>query len=709
MGKVLVFIIGITVVLNICTPKTYPFQDPALDDEKRIDNLISLLTLDEKINCLSASLSVPRLGIRNSGNSEGLHGLSQGGPGFNRSPRTPTTQFPQAIGLARMWDEELIREVAAQQAYEARYIYQSSKYYRAGLVVWGPNADMGRDPRWGRTEECYGEDPFLTSRLVTAFVQGMQGDNPKYWVVASLMKHFLSNSNENGRSFTSSNYDETLFREYYSYPFYKGVTEGGSRAFMAAYNSYNGIPCAVHPVLKDIAVNEWGQNGIISTDGGAFKMLVTDHKYYKTLEEAAAGCIHAGINMFLDDYEESVRSALKHNLITEKDLDTVIRGRFRVLLRLGLLDNGSPYNGIGINDTIDPWTKPETKALVRKVTSRSIVLLKNEQELLPLDKNEIKSVALIGPYANKVLQDWYGGKPPYQVSVLQGLRNALGNKVKINFVLSNKIDSAVIAARNSDVAIVCIGNHPTGNAGWEQAPVPSDGKEAVDRSALMLEQEDLAKLVFQANPKTVLLLTSSFPFSINWSQEHLPAILQIAHGSQEMGNGVADVLFGEVNPSGRLVQTWPRSIDDLPPMMDYDIRHGRTYMYSQKTPLYPFGFGLSYTKFNYTNLQLSKNSINKDDKTIISFDVTNVGQKDGEEVVQIYVKGNDGIQRLKGFKRIAVERGSTRTVSIDLNGEDLTNWDNVSGHFAICSENMEVMVGASSADIRLTTMLKLKR
>jgi len=709
MKKVLIFIFCTAFVLGAFSQKKYPFQNPALGDEKRIDNLISLLVLEEKINCLSAGFSVPRLGIKNSGNSEGLHGLSQGGPGFNNGKKTPTTQFPQSIGLAQTWDEGLLSHVAAQQAYEARYIYQSPKYYRAGLVVWGPNADMGRDPRWGRTEECYGEDPFLTSRLVTAFVQGMQGDNPRYWMVASLMKHFLSNSNENGRSFTSSNYDETLFREYYSYPFYKGVTKGGSRALMAAYNSYNGIPCTVHPMLKNIVVKEWGQNGIITTDGGAFKMLVTDHKYYKTLEEAAAACIRAGINMFLDDYKESVRGALQKNLISEKDIDAVIRGRFRVLLKLGLLDSDSPYNEIGVNDIVDPWTKVETKALVRKITSKSIVLLKNEHELLPLNKTEIKSIALIGPYADKVLQDWYGGEHSYQVSVLQGLRNALGDKVKISFVKSNKIDSAVIAAKNSDVVLVCIGNHPTGNAGWEQAPVASDGKEAVDRSALTLEQEDLTKVVFQANPNTILLLASSFPFAINWSQEHLPAILQVTHGSQEMGNGLADVLFGDVNPAGRLVQTWPRSIGDLPPMLDYDIRHGRTYMYSKEAPLYPFGFGLSYTKFSYANLRLSKNSIDKNEKTIVSLDLTNVGERDGEEVVQLYVKGTDGIQRLKGFTRVAVASGKTVTVSINLKCEDLARWDTTNNCFAIQPGSIEIMVGASSADIRLSTTLKLQK
>jgi beta-glucosidase len=245
---------------EIFAQKIYPFQNPKLDDEKRIDNLISLLTIEEKINCLSTNLAIPRLGIRSSGNSEGLHGLTQGGPGFNRLPVTPTTQFPQAIGLAQMWDEELLSQVAAQQAYEARYIYQSPKYYRAGLVVWGPNADMGRDPRWGRTEECYGEDPFLTSRLVTAFVKGMQGYNPRYWMVASLMKHFLSNSNENGRTFTSSNYDEVLSGIIIPIPSLKVLQKVVRVLLWLPTMLINGIPCAVHPILKNVTIKEWGQD-----------------------------------------------------------------------------------------------------------------------------------------------------------------------------------------------------------------------------------------------------------------------------------------------------------------------------------------------------------------------------------------------------------------------------------------------------------------
>ena len=681
----------------------YPFQNPDLDDETRITNLISLLTPEEKIHCLSTDNSLQRLNIRGNGNSEGLHGLTQGGPGFSRT-RIPTltTVFPQAIGLAQMWDEETLQKISSQMAYEARYIFQSPKYNRAGLVVWGPNADFGRDPRWGRTEECYGEDPFLTSRLVTAFVKGLQGDDSKYWKTASLMKHFLANSNENGRSYTSSDFDENLYRDYYSYSFYKGVTKGGSRAFMAAYNKYNGIPCTVHPMLKDITVKEWGQNGIICTDGGAFKLLMTGHHYFKTYEEAAAACIKAGINMFLDDYLASVKGALAQGLITEKDLDEVLRGRFRVQLKVGLLDNSpqNPYRMIGVSDTIDPWTKEETHQFARTVTARSVVLLKNDKNILPLNASAIKSVAVIGPYADDVLMDWYGGELSYKVSLLQGIRNAVGKDVKVIFTKSNKIDSAYIAAKQCDVAIVCIGNHPWSNAGWEQSPVPSDGKEAVDRSALSLEQEDLAKIVYKANPRTIEVLVSSFPFAINWSQERIPAIVQVTHCSQELGNGVADVLFGKVNPAGRLVQTWYKSIDDLPPMLDYNIRNGRTYMYFQGTPLYPFGYGLSYTQFQYGNLRLSSTSLSQNDNLSISVDVKNIGNKEGDEVVQVYLKYPDGVQRLKGFKRIFIKSGETKTVTILVDNDSMGMW-NVGKHgFVVPAGNYMALIGASSVDIR---------
>lgn len=285
-------IIFLSLNLGLKAQTVYPFQNNSLSDDTRLDNLLSLMTIDEKVNALSTNLGVPRLGIRNTGHSEGLHGMALGGPGnwgdfINKvNPKTyPTTIFPQAYGLGETWDPDLIQKVADVEATEVRYYTQNPNFQVGGMVMRAPNADLVRDPRWGRSEESYGEDAFLGSRMTVAFVKGLQGSNPKYWKSASLMKHFLANSNEDGRDSTSSDFDERLFREYYSFPFYKGITEGGSRAFMASYNAWNGVPMTINPVLKNVTRDEWGNNGIICTDGGALKLLVNAHKAFPMIPE----------------------------------------------------------------------------------------------------------------------------------------------------------------------------------------------------------------------------------------------------------------------------------------------------------------------------------------------------------------------------------------------------------------------------------------
>ena len=381
--QILIFIVVQIVLSYPNVFASYLFEDSNLPIEDRINNIISLMTLDEKIHCLGTDPNVPRLGIKRSRHIEGLHGVAMGTPGnWGRTNPISTTTFPQAIGLAQMWDPELIRKAASLEGYEARYLFQCEKYKRGGIVVRAPNADMGRDPRWGRTEECYGEDPYLNGTLVVAFVKGLQGDNPKYWQAASLMKHFFANSNEIGRSYTSSNFDERLFREYYSVPFRMGIIDGGSRAFMAAYNAYNGVPCTVNPILNNIARKEWGNDGIICTDGGGYRLLVSAHKYYPDMNIAAAAVVKAGVSQFLDRFNEYVHSAVEQNLLTETDIDNVIKGNFRVMIRLGLLDppENNPYSNIGKDET-EPWLNEKSKSLVRLATQESIVLLKNKNGL----------------------------------------------------------------------------------------------------------------------------------------------------------------------------------------------------------------------------------------------------------------------------------------------------------------------------------------
>lgn len=712
-------LIALIFINLIISAQSYPFQDTRLKEEERINNLISLMTPDEKLNCLSPRLSIPRLGIKGTHTVEGLHGLAYSGPAnwaVKGAKASPTTTFPQAIGLAEMWDPDLLKQVAGWEATEARYLAQNKKYGIAGLIVFAPNADMGRDIRWGRTEECYGEDPFLTGTLVTAFVRGLQGDNPVYWKTASLMKHFLANSNENNRAYNSSDFDERLFREYYSYGFYKGVTEGGSQAFMAAYNKYNGIPCTVNPVLRDVTMKEWGLRGIISTDGGAFKQLVTTHAYFSSLPVAAAECIKAGITMFLDDYRSSVKEAMAKGLIAEKDIDEAIYGNLRVLLKLGLLDNSpeNPYPQIGVTDTIAPWTKQEARDLARKATDKSIVLLKNDNMLLPIQKEKIKSVAVIGPSANSVISDWYSGSPPYRISILHGIKDALGSEVVVRFASGNKADSAVIAAKQSEIAIVCIGNDPLSHGlSWGQNYVPSDGREDVDRQAITTEQEDLVKLVMAANPKTILVMVSSFPYAINWSKEHVPAILHVTQSGQETGNAIADVIFGKVSPAGRLVQTWITSIDQLPPILDYNIRHGRTYMYDHNIPLFPFGYGLTYTTFKYSDLKTDKKILKKGDLVNLTFSVMNTGNYNSDDVPQLYVSFPDsGVEEpakaLKGFKRVFVPKGETVDVSIPLKADDLRYWNTNLHQWVLEPGKVRFFIGPSSSEPRLQGEIETK-
>ncbi len=690
------------------------FNNPAINEEQRLDDLIARMTLDEKVDALGNNTQVPRLGIQASGSVEGLHGIVLGGPTYGDRANTPTTGFPQAYGLGETWDTDLLHRVATYISTENRYLFQNAKYRKSGLIMWTPNVDLGRDPRWGRTEECYGEDAFLTSRLAVAFIKGIQGDHPKYWRNASLMKHFLSNSNEYGRTFSSSNYSDKLFREYYAYPFYKGVTEGGSQALMTAYNAYNGTPCIMHPVLRNIVMKEWGLNGTLLTDGGAFRLLLSDHKRFDNdRAAAAAACIKAGITKFLDEYKDAVYEALHRKLISVEDIEKAIRENLRISLKLGLLDHteDNPYAAIGVTDTIAPWSKPETKALVREATLKSVVLLKNKDHLLPLDRHKIKKIAVIGQRATEVLQDWYAGKPFYTVNVLDAIREEAGSYIEVRYVKTNRMDSARTVAAWADVAIVCVGNHPTCDAGWEQAPVISEGKEAVDRQSLQLDQEDLLLQVAQTNPNTIGVLISSFPYAINRANQTVPALLHLTQCSQELGHAVSDVIFGHYNPAGRLTQTWVKNITDLSHMMDYDITHGRTYMYFKEKPLYPFGYGLSYTRFNYSGTTLNDRVIERGDTLRVCFNLKNSGNMDGGEVVQLYVSARkhtdkDPIKQLKAFQRISLRKGETKKVELTVPYTELQVWDEKQNRFILPDKEMTLEIGASSSDIRLRTTFR---
>ncbi len=697
----------------------YPFRDRTLGDDARIADLLGRLTLAEKVDLMSGHPKVPRLKLVLSDEAEGLHGLTLGGPG-EWGPRglqpLPTTTFPQEKGLGETWDPALMKKIGALEGEEARYYYQNPIFDFGGIVVRAPNTDLSRDPRWGRTEESMGEDPYLVGTMSVEFIRGLQGPDPRHWQAAALMKHFLANENENGRSYTSSDFDERLFREYYSVPFRMGFEQGGSRAVMAAYNSWNGIPMMIHPVLKDVVIKEWGNDGLICTDGGALGLLITAHKSFPDKEHGSAAAIKAGINRFLDEYQPELTNALKQGLLTEADMDAALKNLLRLHLRLGEMDpaGAGPYANIGrqTNGNLPPWDRASSRGLVRQATEESIVLLKNENHTLPLDGAKLKTIAVIGPWTNEVLLDWYSGTPPYSVSIVQGIKEA-AKGAKVLFSDGSDIAEAQALARKADVAIVVVGNHPTCNAGWDQCPVLSNGKEDVDRKTIVLEQEELVKKVFIANPNTVEVLRSSFPYAIVWSQQNLPAIVHMTHNSEEEGHGLADVLFGDYSPAGRLNQTWPTGDAQLPPMMDYNIRHGRTYMYSKEKPLYAFGYGLSYTTFAYEALGLSSPAVNADGKVEVTVKLKNTGARAGDEVVQMYVQHlGSAVERpqleLKGFKRVHIEPGTEESVVLELRPRDLAFWDTARHAWRVEKEPVRVLAGGSSDKLPVQETLQIE-
>jgi beta-glucosidase len=355
-----------------------------------------------------------------------------------------------------------------------------------------------------------------------------------------------------------------------------------------------------------------------------------------------------------------------------------------------------------------------------------VVLLKNAGGFLPLKKDAIKSIAVIGPLADSVHWDWYGGTPPHAITPLEGIRNEVGAGVKVNYAADEVGNTAVKAAQTSDVAVVVVGNDPTcgpdmahdwhnsaDGGGTLPCTVASDGREGRDREVITLAQEQLIKQVYAVNPKMVVMLVSSFPFAINWTQANVPAILHMAHSSQDEGTALAKVLFGEYNPGGRLVTTWPKSLEQLPPMMDYDIRHGRTYMYFKGEPLYPFGYGLSYTTFRYANLKASSARVAKDGAITVSVDVTNTGSRTGDEVVQLYVKHLGSrvarpVEELKGFERVTLKPNETRTVEIPLKASALAYWDEKQGGFRVEAEPVKLMIGRSAKETELSTRVSVQ-
>ncbi|MBN1171016.1 MAG: glycoside hydrolase family 3 C-terminal domain-containing protein [Micromonosporaceae bacterium] len=838
-------------------PATGTFADHSQPLADRVTDLLGRLTLAEKISLLHQHQApVPRLGMRafRTG-TEALHGLAWLGP---------ATVFPQAIGLASTWDLDLIREIGSSVGDEVRGSHRKDPS-RAGLNVWAPVVNPLRDPRWGRNEEGYSEDPHLTGLIATAYAWGLRGDHPTYLRTAPTLKHFLGYNNETDRDITSSVLSQRVLHEYELPAFRIPIAAGAAVAIMASYNLVNGRPAHVTPLIKS-EVRTWTRDEVlVVSDAGAPSLLAGRQGFYPDHVTSTAAALRAGMDSFTEIGSDNsviidrVTRAFDQGLVTESDIDAAVRRILTIRFRLGEFDPADQNPYAAIDETV--INSPGHQALARRAARQAVVLLKNEGASLPLAASAIRSIAVLGPLSNTVHTDWYSGTLPYQVSVrdaisarigeastlhVEGidrialrdqatgrymttvgdgqlrllpapapgaaprtagfdvfdwgrgvfsLRAANGRTVSVDdegrltanragpggwvvretFRLVERVDGGVslrneatgldvVAAEdgllylaetggpresdlgteggtalggsatavvggiggaavsftaellvdgiaeaaalagNADVAIVVAGNHPMVN-----------GRETEDRTDLELPaaQEALIRAVHAANPATILMITSSYPFGITWADEHLPAIVWSCHGGQELGNGLADVLFGDADPAGRLTQTWYRSATDLPDLLDYDvISNDMTYLYYRGTPLYPFGHGLSYTTFEYSDLRLSSQAISADETVTVEVTVANTGQRPGVEVVQLYTRQRSShykrpLRQLQGFRRVELAPGERATVNISLPAAQLATWNVNSHRFVVESANHQVMIGSSSADLPLAAILSV--
>ncbi|MBN2085204.1 MAG: glycoside hydrolase family 3 C-terminal domain-containing protein [Anaerolineales bacterium] len=685
----------------------YPFQTPGLPLDDRVRDLVARLTIEEKLAMLSQDLAaVPRLGIRAfKTGTEVLHGVAWLGE---------ATVFPQAIGLGSTWNPGLMRRIGDAVGDEMRgFAFRNPE--RHGLNVWSPVVDLLRDPRAGRNEEGVSEDPLLTAKMSTAYSAGLRGEHPFYLKTAPTLKHFFAYNNEDTRETTDCSIDPRNLHEYYWRAFQGAIAAGSALGVMTSYNLVNGRPNTLSPHLAE-SVRTWNDQALmIVGDARGPSLIVDKQKYYESHVESHAAALRAGLDSFTEMKETRaftsgyIREGLQRGLCTEEDLDRAVAHIFSIRIRLGEFDPENPY--AGITDSV--ILSPEHTALAREAARQQMVLIKNEGDALPLDVSRIKNLAVIGRRADEVLVDHYSGKLPYVRTPLAAIREKLGERAAVHYAADGGSEAACDLARAADTVIVFAGNHPTCNAGWAQCPEPTEGKEAVDRKAIHLPDEEWIRQVYAANPRSILVLISSFPYAIVWSQEHVPAILWSSHAGQELGDALADTLFGDSDPAGRLTQTWYRSLDGLPPITDYDIIRGkRTYQYYEGEPLFPFGHGLTYTTFRYGNLKLGADRVSAAGSVSVSCEVTNTGARAGEEVVQLYAHARRSRvkrprKQLMDFERIRLAPGETRTVRFTLPAAGLAFWDVTREKWTVESGLYDLMIGRSSADLPLQTSLKV--
>jgi beta-glucosidase len=725
------------------------WKDASQSVSARVSDLVSRLSLTEKIQEMrNGAAAIPRLGIPAYDYwSECLHGVARAGT---------ATVFPQAIGMAATWDVPLTHDEADVIATEARakhndYIAKhdgdSARYY--GLTFWTPNINIFRDPRWGRGQETYGEDPFLTARLGVAFIRGLQGDDPNYVKAMACAKHFAVHSGpEPSRHTFDAEPPERDFYETYLPQFEAAVREGHVGAVMGAYNSVYGEPaCANALLLTTILRGQWGFTGHVVSDCGAINDIYANHKFAGSSEAAAADAVKAGDDLCCGTDYNSLTRAVKAGLISEKQIDTAVSRLFEARFRLGMFDPPEkvPFAQISISEN----GAPAHEALALQVARESIVLLKNDG-VLPLNRAKIKRIAVIGANADSVpmLLGNYNGTPARPVTILNGIEKIAGAISEVTYARGEKVygtfkaeasagieviysqgcplalhkdgsdkpspemlADAIAAAKSSDVVIYVGGISP--QLEGEEMKVNYDGFNGGDRTRIELpsQQTELLKALSATGKPVVFVNCSGSAIAMPWEAKNLPAILQAWYPGEQGGRAVAEVLFGDANPAGRLPVTFYRSTADLPAFENYAMSN-RTYRYFGGQPEFAFGHGLSYTKFDYAAAALDKSRFTAGDTAKISFTLKNSGARDGDEVAQIYFRHVNSAQpqprlALCGFARIHLAQRQGARITLDIPVERFRSWDTNQQQYVVEPGDYELLVCAASDDIRLCVPLNV--
>jgi beta-glucosidase len=704
------------------------WKDPAQPVDARVRDLVSRLSLSEKAAQLcNAAPGVPRLGLPAYDYwNECLHGVARSGV---------ATVFPQAIGLAATWNTNLLHEVAEVISTEGRakhheYARQhhgdSSRYY--GLTFWTPNINIFRDPRWGRGQETYGEDPFLTARLGVAFIQGLQGDDSKYFKAVACAKHFAVHSGpESGRHVFDASVPERDFYETYLPQFEAAVREGRVGSVMGAYNRVYGEPaCSSSLLLEDLLRRQWGFQGHVVSDCGAIHDIFANHKRVASREEAVARAIQAGCDLCCGTEYTSVIQTVRQGLLKPAELDRALGRILEARFRLGLFDPADRVAYARIakseNDT------PEHEALALRAARESMVLLKNE-DCLPLDRSKIKRLAVIGANADsaEMLAGNYNGDAARPVTILSGIKALAGKGIEVVYdpgcplamekgrsddATSAVFAGALRAAAGADVVIYVGGLNP--RLEGEEMPVNYVGFNGGDRTDIALPaiQQALLESIAKLGKPVVFVNCSGSAVAMPWAAEHVPAILQAWYPGEQGGRAVAEVLFGDCNPAGRLPITFYRNTADLPPFEEYSMVN-RTYRYFTGKPLFAFGHGLSLTRFDYVTAKLKQTKLGKGDSAKLMVTLKNTGNLDGDEVVQVYYRHLGSTQpqlrmALCAFTRVSVPKQKSAAVSLEIPAERLRYWDAQRKAYVIEPGSYEFLVGGASDHLPVVVPLQIQ-